>query len=455
MPLCHIEETRNVALRALSTITHHGGYFVRVAIAKEANVLVTLLRDHPGDETVAELVILILAHSVSVVTNSGIFPADKVVMKQIYLTLLFTSVFEAIKRPHSRPGMMIDHVLELLMFSSFQAASAIKACPLSINFLVAGLRCKDWVTRCLCFETLTRLYALEAEDESSRFEPLDLIAAVGRGIPQHLADALDAYGEGRSETVLTLRCIQNFQSAMAACLQDKDLHKLGLALAKLIVQTEFAIMDGIFEPKNPTTGMTTGLPFTRWPDALPHCARAIRNTGKPQELDDADILDIKYFLMNRRNDEACSIASTGIKRNPDQAYFYYALSLSGDNADGLRAAKQGMKCKQITPFIKHQMMQRAVKHAGDIGIEIMCKLPEIGSPKWEEGIAFLQSALEDAKAFYDSAPPDNRFMKNVGYWLVLLTMLTSETLSPDLRELKVLALINRRYLTNSIIIAHT
>jgi hypothetical protein len=47
------------------------------------------------------------------------------------------------------------------------------------------------------------------------------------------------------------------------------------------------------------------------------------------------------------------------------------------------------------------------------------------------------SALEDAKKYVDEAPPDNRHMKNVGYWYILLTMLTKERLSPDLGELDV------------------
>jgi len=64
-------------------------------------------------------------------------------------------------------------------------------------------------------------------------------------------------------------------------------------------------------------------------------------------------------------------------------------------------------------------------------------MPEAGDKKWEEGTAFLMSALEDAKRFMQEAPPDNRHMKNVLYWYILLSLLIKETVSPDLRELDV------------------
>ncbi|KAF8180415.1 hypothetical protein BJ912DRAFT_632089 [Pholiota molesta] len=156
----------------------------------------------------------------------------------------------------------------------------------------------------------------------------------------------------------------------------------------------------------------------------------------PREEDLADILDIKYAVMKQRIPDAVSLAKKGIQRNPDQAYFYYAITLSADTVQGLRAAKQGLKCKTTTPFVKYQMMQRAVQHAGEMGMRLLQEMPEVGDKKWEEGIAFLYSALDDANAYMAEAPPDNRHMKNVGYWHVLLTILLADNLSPDLHELK-------------------
>ncbi|KAF8962291.1 hypothetical protein BDZ97DRAFT_1120677 [Flammula alnicola] len=440
MPLLDIDETRHLALRALSTITHHGGSKIRMEIARKGNVLSKLIRDLPDDEKVADLGIAVLAHSVSAVVEGDAKPANPAVLKSVDMVDILKTVLETIKRPHSRPRSMIEHAVELVSMSSLHAASAFKAYPPAINFLVAGLRSTDWVTRCTCLGGLIRLYRIEAEDDQRQLDPHRFMAAIQRGVPPHLNDILMDYGPMRSEVFLTLSCTAEFQKAMMSCAQNHDLYALGLKQAELIVKTEFSIADGMFEVEDPMTGRRSfddmGLPFKMWSDSLPHCARAIRKMNKPREEDMADILDIKYFIMKQRIPDAISLAKKCIQRNPEQAYFYYAITLSADNVQGLRAAKKGLKCTMITPFVKYQMMQRAVQHAGDMGVKLLQEMPEAGEKKWEEGIAFLMSALDDAKAYVDGAPPDNRHMKNVGYWFVLLIILVKEDLSPDLRELK-------------------
>lgn len=182
--------------------------------------------------------------------------------------------------------------------------------------------------------------------------------------------------------------------------------------------------------------MDFGLPFQTWADALPQCAKAIRTKGVPTEADLADILDMKFAIMRQRIPDAVKVANIALKRNPDFAYAYYALTLASDPVVGLRAAKKGMKCAKITPFVRFQMMQRAVEQAGEMGIQILQDSSE-GDRKWEEGIAFLTSALEDSKTYISQAPPDNRHMKNVLYWNILLRITTDDEISGDLRELEV------------------
>jgi len=441
VPLLNIDETRHLALRALGTITHHGGAKIRMEIAKHGNVLTKLIRDLPDDEKVAELGITTLAHSVLAVVEGDNQPANAQVLKAVDMVDVLKTVLETIKRPHQNPRSMIDHAVELVAMSSLHASSAFKAYPPAINFLVAGLRSKDWITRCTCLGGLIRLYRYEAEEDQRQLDPRRFLDALQRGVPGHLSDIMMDYGPMRCDIYLTLTCTNDFQKAMFTCAQDHNLYSLGLKLAAFVVKTEFSIADGMFEVEDPVTGKRSvddmGLPFKAWGDSLPHCARAIRKQNKPGEEDLADILDIKYFIMRQRLPDAVNLAKKGIQRNPDQAYFYYATTLLADNIQGLRAAKKGLKCKTITPFVKYQMMQRAVEHAGDMGVKLLQEVPDVGEKKWEEGIAFLTSAVEDAKAYVEGAPPDNRHMKNVGYWFVLLTMLTKDDLSPDLRELSV------------------
>ncbi|CAA7261151.1 unnamed protein product [Cyclocybe aegerita] len=173
-----------------------------------------------------------------------------------------------------------------------------------------------------------------------------------------------------------------------------------------------------------------------WIDSLPIAAKAIRDKGKLEELDFADILDIKYMIAKERNADVFQLAKKAIKRNPEQAYFYYAIAVRSEDSEGLRAAKKGLKCKQIVPFLQHMLLMRAVEHAGTMGLRLLEYGPSITDDgKLEEAAAFLTSALEDAKMYLSCAMPDSRHMQTVGSWAVLLTLVLKDALSPDLREL--------------------
>jgi len=440
MPLIDIQSTRHLALRALGTITHHGGVHIRVEIAKHANVLTKLMQEYPEDDKVAELSVTTLAHSVAAVCEGGAAPANPKVLSSLDMPTILQEVLKAVKRPAST-SYTLDHAIELFAMGTLHASAAYKAYPPAVNLLVAGLRSKDWVIRCTCLGGLIRLHRHEAEDDQRGLDPNKFIGAIQRGFPGHLSDVLMAYGPTDCDIYLTLKTSTDFQKAMVACAQNKDLYRLGLKLSEFILRTEFSIADGMFQFLDERTGKyetaDVGLPFTMYAESLPYCAKAIRGRRKPNEEDLADILDIKYRIMKQRIPEAVDLAKKALLRNPNGAYFYYAITLSADNVQGLRAAKKGLKCKDITPFVRFQLMQRAVEHAGDMGIRLLQDSPKSGDHKWEEGIAFLMSALEDSKTYVEQAPPDNRHMKNVSYWNILLTSTIKEHLSPDLSEMQV------------------
>ncbi|KAF8886495.1 hypothetical protein BD779DRAFT_1529952 [Infundibulicybe gibba] len=430
MPLINIDNIRHLALQSLTTVTHHGGASIRVAIAKQTPALLKVLKDHPDDPKVAELVVVTLAHSIGAVVSGDEKPSEPKLIKSLNVANVLQVMAESTKNPAASP-LLINHVVGLFSTATLHAADACKSSPSIVNFLIAGLRSKEWVTKCSCLGGLLRLHRLGAESDQRILDPNKFMKSIQRGFPNHLSDVMMDYGPMRCETYMTLRTTSEFQKAMMDCAQNRNLYVLGLKLAEFILRTEFSIADGEFRTEDPVTGklvsMDLGLPFTMWAEALPHCAKAIRGKGKPNELDLADIIDIKYRIMKAK----------ALVRSPDTAYFYYTITLSADNVDGLRAAKKGMKCKNTTPFVRFQMMQRAVEHAGDMGIRILQDSPATGDKKWEEGIAFLMSALEDAKTYVEQAPPDNRHMKNVLYWYILLTLTVSESdIRTDLRELQ-------------------
>jgi hypothetical protein len=453
VPLLSIDSTRFLALQALTLITQHGGATIRSSLALHAPSLAKLADTYPDDPLLCDLVVSILAHSIgAAVEGTENNPTYPRVLKQLQpnMALILDTAVRCITQPLSNRSC-ITHGAEIIATSTPFFSYSYQKVPEATKLLVAGLRSKEWDTRALCLGGLMRLHKSVSEEDTRQLDPNRLIQVVqSQSTPDHLIDLMMEYGHTKCDMYATLNATSTFTEAIMAYPQDRDLHKLGSKLARLILSTEFSIADGYYEALNERTGrrerlskQELGLPFDRYGDALPVCARALRERGGPGDKDAADVLDIKFKIMRSKVGEAADQARRAIERNPSFAYYHYAVSLVANHADGLRASKKGMKCRDITPFIRFQLMQRAVEHAAELGLEALQKAAheeggEDGeASKWQVGVAFLQSALEDAKKFLEEAPPDNRYMKNVAYWFVLLTIVVSEKVSPDLREIEV------------------
>ncbi|OCH85949.1 hypothetical protein OBBRIDRAFT_762123 [Obba rivulosa] len=439
IPLLDIPFTRHVALQALSTVTHHGGFEARRDIAREAPRLIRLIEEHADDSKLVELCIVTLAHSVGT-TVGGNDKFDLKIIKPSEMRHLLKVTTQRIQKP-TASHYMIDHALTLFSCTTLRFAKECKETPSMLSFLVACLRSNNIVARVSAITALISLNSSEAEIDRGEMDPRKLMATAGGQWPDNLVDELMDYGFTRCETILTLSTMRDYQSAMMDVLRTHDLYSLGRTLAGFITRTEYSINDGgAYSSQDPRTGRVqvedVGLPFVRWGDALPHCAKALRAKGAPADLDAADILEIKYHIMKRRIQDAIQVGRATIDRNPQLAYAYYPLGLGGNSELGLRGTKKGLKCKQITPFVRHHMLQRAVEHAGTLGINVLPQA-RAGDKDYAEGIAFLQSAYEDAKAYIASAPPDARQMGFVLDWLVILTLvIRGPEVDPDLKELK-------------------
>ncbi|KAF4563765.1 hypothetical protein EYR40_003098 [Pleurotus pulmonarius] len=437
-PLLEFDFARHMALRALTTVTHHGGADCRVAIALHSPTLVALMEGYPDDTKIAELCIVTLAHCIAAVVSNPDPPPPSTI-RAIGLQSVLQVTVDNIRKPDIS-HYAVNHAYSLLASSTTHCPEICNRIPSMIRFLVAGLRSKDWVARCTCLGGLIRLHAKDAEDDRLMLDPQRMITAFER-FPLHIKDILVAYGAPETEYFMTLSTSVANQKAFLQCAQDHDLYGLGLKLAALIVKTEFSIAQGAFQTENPRTGRmentSLGLPFCMWSDALPFCAKAIRDKGKADEQHLANILEIKSLILKGGIPEAVTLARKGLESRPDVAYYYYAITLSSNAEEGLRAAKKGLKCAKITPFLRFQMLQRAVAHAGDLGVITLQDAPMDGDQKWEEGVTFLTSAYEDAKIYLEEAPPDNRNIKNVSYWYILLTLvIRGSEIDPSLSELK-------------------
>jgi hypothetical protein len=433
---------QRIALQALQTVTRHGGIPIRLEISKQAMVLTRILENEPSDTT-AELVVAILSHSLSAAyegkLEAGKFkPVYPDIIKTLDATRIVKATTGVAVKPSASPSI-IFHMIELLYATSMHGAYAFKAHPDATKILIAGLSSKEWERRCACVQALIRLHTIQASSFHEAMDPIKFMHAAQK-FPNHIVDVLMDYGMGRCNTFLTGLCSRDFQSAIIKVVQDRNFYALGQIVGKNILKTEYSLMEGSFQFQDPVTGrmdIDTSLPFKMWTDALPFCAKALRARRNAQDMDLADIIEIKYCIGRQNYGQVVAIAMKAIERNPHQGYWYYAISMQGDPVKGLKAAKQGMKCSQLSPFVKYQLMQRAVDHAGNLGIEILQQMPEVGDAKWYEGIAFLHSALEDAKTYISEAPPDNRNMKTTLYWYILLTVTIKADLSPDLGELEV------------------
>lgn len=342
MPLINIDSSRHMALRALGTITHHGGVPIRMEIAKYSSTLVKLIEEFSDDKSVVEPAIATLAHCANTVFGENSL-ADSKLLASLDIWTIVKVVTENARKEWAS-AHLINHAVSLLPMSTLHATDACKSYPPMIRFLVAGLRSKDWVTRCICLGGIIRLHRKESEPDTRLLDPMAFIAAIQRGFPPHLQNLMLTYGLMRCDTYLTLSTSRDFQQAIISSAHNHDLYALGLKMAEFILRTEFSIPDGSFQAEDPITGkvetMDVGLPFIRYIDALPHCARAIRARRIASGADLADILDIKFSIIRQRIPEAVDLAKKALKRNPEGAYFYYAITLSADHVEGLRAAKK-------------------------------------------------------------------------------------------------------------------
>ncbi|GBE89126.1 hypothetical protein SCP_1501290 [Sparassis crispa] len=436
-PLLDDSYTRHLALQALCNVTHHGGSEARREIAQLTPRLSELMREHSDDAKLLELATVTIAHAVGAVISVEESPTAKE-FRELKIHNVLQDTIENIRKPIAS-NYMIDHALGLLSGATQHCYKDCKAIPSLMTFLVACLRSDDLTIRCNAIGALIRLNDAGSEPDIRYYDPQKMIAAVSRRFPQNLGDIMMQYGLDKCDTTIILRTTADFQKAMMKCAQDRDLYALGKTLSQLIVRTEFSVAEGMFQAFNERTGqyeaMDIGLPFEMWTDALPICANALREKGSPSDLDMADIVDLKYLIIKQRIPDVVMLGNKAIERNPNLAYAYYAIGLGGDSKHSLRSVKKGLKCKNITPFVRNYMLWRAVDHAGNLAVSFLMEA-KAGGKDYSEGVAFLMSALEDAKTFIAEAPPDSRNMQIILNWYIILTIaLQGPEISTNLAEL--------------------
>ncbi|EIN09017.1 hypothetical protein PUNSTDRAFT_102560 [Punctularia strigosozonata HHB-11173 SS5] len=430
VPLLDSGKCRLVALRSLRTMTRHGSLRIKTEIARRTPSLLRLMHDNIDDNSLQELSIGVLYHSVSVVVHDETKPPTADILRDIDIPQMFRVVLEVLKRPGCSSDFA-GSAMALLQNTTYNCHEEFERNTSAARYLIAFLRSDILTVRCVALSSLLRIHTLLNEQDRTQFDSAKAQAAMTSGHwPPHVGDAFKKYGYMKCDTFVMFQTAADFQVAMFDVARSRDFYALGKTLVELVLRTEFSISHGRYDTKE-----FLGLPFTDWADVVPFAAQGIREKGTQNETFWADMLDLKYLVMNERAVQAVARALAAIDKYPDVAYFYYIVSLTAERELGLRYAKKGLCCKTtMTPFVKHALLFRAVEHAGELALAAFHESQK-DVRRREEGVAFLMSALDDARAYMAEVPPDARNLRHVANWYVVLTLaIKGKGISPDLRE---------------------
>ncbi|EIM90756.1 uncharacterized protein STEHIDRAFT_127846 [Stereum hirsutum FP-91666 SS1] len=436
LPLLPNPAFTHVVLLALKNGTSHGtsqyGGDTKILIATKSSSILQLLEDRPEDLRTAELAVCVISHCVPVIVSNEEPPDTKLLSPSAVDIPRITRVFLKILRQHPDASQsLVGHVLTFLAGASRHCAEALWDDPDAINFFVAALRSADVRMRASGVGGILRVHGRYIMTDEETGDPYRMIEALKEGWPSHLRSRMSA--TDKLETTSTTIANWKFQDAMKQAVKDRDLCSLGLKIAEIIPLSESSIVRGVWRVKDRHTGQlkadSLGLPFMKWEDSLIFCAKAMREkipslpVEQRQVMEDkADMIELKYFLINSMIPEHHALARKGVARSPQIGFFHYALTLGTNAADGLRWAKKGLKCPNLTAYLKFGMLFRAAQHAADFAIEKLERACETGLTL-DEGFAFAMSSYEDSTTYLKEAPPDSKRMKELLYLHLLMMFL--------------------------------
>ncbi|EIN09016.1 hypothetical protein PUNSTDRAFT_134189 [Punctularia strigosozonata HHB-11173 SS5] len=409
MPLLDEEPCRRVVLRSLVTMTRHGGIPVKVEIARKTRHIFQVMDGNPSDDTTQELGVAILTHCVGSAVYDVYKPPSPKNLNEISISGVLKTLVRVLKRPGCS-AHLVWHALSLIQAATGNCPEEYRKNPSATRFLMALLRSDELSIRCSALGSLLRLHARASEEDRVQFVPAKFMAMSASGNwPPSIRNAMSKYGPTRCDSFVTGQTAREYKFAAMDFLKNRELYTLGKTLAEFALRTEFSIPRGRSEFPEPSAlpnlrimnGRDLGLPVKLWSDMLPLAALSIHEKGGPDEAYLAEVLNLKCLFMRERILEAVAKAQALVKAYPDVAYFYYGASLISE--------------PQLA------LLERAVEQAGDMALASF-QQSRSQQRDHEEDVAFLVSALEDAKKYMAEAPPDARNMKAVIDWYILLTL---------------------------------
>ncbi|EIN09049.1 hypothetical protein PUNSTDRAFT_102596, partial [Punctularia strigosozonata HHB-11173 SS5] len=435
MPLLDSDLCRFVALRSLVTMTRYGNRPVRREIARTVTRrLLRLVDERPNDRRTEEMCIGILSACISIAVHDPNNPPDAETMRDICITETLDKAVRAAKRPGCSPWL-IGKVLALFQNAGCNCSEDLRRNPSAINLVIAFLRSDDLETRCFVVSSLLLVHFCAHERDRLEYDVSKLRHTLDTwDWPPYILGAMAEFGRERCDTSVQYNTALDIDRAKWDLVETGNLCRFGKTIARCMLRSECPITPGKFELYGrgpdfpPSFQLTTGV--------LLLAADAMDQTGSRDEAHYPVILRLKTLLVCRMYDEACSQAQAAAARDPDVAYYYYVASISSKRDVGLRYAKKGLRCtKTLTLNVKLELLRQCVEHAGALALAAFQAHDVKRDTRREEGVAFLVSALGDARTFMAEAPPDAMAMKAIANWYILLFLaIKGKEVRTDLRD---------------------
>ncbi|KAI0709968.1 hypothetical protein C8Q76DRAFT_624603 [Earliella scabrosa] len=416
--LLEFDSAQAVALRALSVVILHNGYphVGKAVVALHSTLSNLALRS--GDIGAVEHMVTIMAHATRTVMKMDQLP-DRSVVQSMALTETLHATLSILRRPQvSYP--LFTHAVDLITTPAYHCSEECKSVASYLPFLASLTRSDNARTRALGVIAIIHLQHDAREQEIPEFRPQQLVDSFFQPIPIHLLDILAPSSDLSLDVYTILDTVDQYQQAMCEAELNFNPAILGRRLADMVQRNSLVVGENDIQLATGGT-RTPRPPFASWLDALPLCAQVLRTSTASSDIACADILDIKFLDTRGRQDEAIALAKDAVSRNPTLAYAYLMIGLGPDVDEGLRAAKKGLKCPVVTPFIRSQLLLRAVTQGAQLGLRTLQNLEGPSSVK--HGSKLLKSALRDAEMFINEAAPDNLWLLTVLNWHIFLTVL--------------------------------
>ncbi|KAI1782472.1 hypothetical protein LXA43DRAFT_905673 [Ganoderma leucocontextum] len=445
--LLDYEDTRLVGLQTLLGFTYYkgrSGSTISRELASQHRVLSDLINVHSHDPRAIEVAVSILAHATTSALDAFRLP-NSPIPQEILFRPTHAFVISALRNPANHRLSLLTHALQLLISPIERFPEECQRVRSLRSLLVSFLRSKDIGTRALALVGIFNLSRVGLEPDRQSV-PLGSLGNALRGtIPQPQAFADVPREEflrslSNSHAVNLYGASMKYLSAMAKAAHDHDFYTLGHTLSKLF-QASLSSIRGRWREFEEEVGVpsSSASPFTLCSDTLPECARALREKGAPSDLAAADVIEMKFLIMRDRLAEAIVYATEVLERAPRMAFAYYVISLGTHVEDSLGAAKEGLRCPDVTPFLREHLLWRSIDLATRKALTIMVQTTTEGevSSRRQESLSLLLSAMEDAETFVQDMPCDTPLLLTVLGWIVLLTVvLRGHQLGANLRELQ-------------------